>query len=468
MHGKGAISMQRSIHQQVAIGMTIGAYRVEQGGEWQPYGILVPVRHSVAHTSHSLFLLATELDLPQAELALYLEQFHQLRARLIALQHPNILPITDMGHHQGLPYLVYPAIPTRSLGQRIAQSGPLDPLTSGRYLDQMAAALEYAHEHAIIHGALTPNRVLIQRDGRLLIAGFGVWPTLRLRDPAVLARSAERFPSDAAPEALLGHNAQMGTDVYLLGATIFQALTGQPVFVGYAASEIADQVLRAPVPSAHAIRATIPPGLDAVLARALAKAPDQRFLRPGIFANAYHHVIAPQNTARVPFAETPLPRQMVSNGVGNGYHAPMAQVPEGAITNKIIGNSAPPAPPPPTVVASEVAYPIPRGQRLWSWFGRGRLLIIVGVSMALVLGGLLVLHRGSSPPLPQASASLSFFDDQGGHSNGLTITTAHLATPPAGSHYVAWLIDNQTEHIQLLGPLTATNGHSPIMVASLI
>ena len=119
-------------------------------------------------------LLTSGADLSPQERAIYLQRVEELVGQIATLQHPNILPLVDYGTYRGLPYLVYPNPPLRSLSARLAQSGPLDPVAAGRYLDQVARALEYAIERGTLHLALSTDCVYLQLDGQPVVADFGV------------------------------------------------------------------------------------------------------------------------------------------------------------------------------------------------------------------------------------------------------------------------------------------------------
>ncbi len=218
---------------------------------------------------------------------------------------------------KGTPYLVSPNLPVTALSAVLTQKGPLDVLVASRYLDQVATALEYAHEHAMLHRNLTTDCIFLKHDGNLVVADFGVMRMLELSrsDPQQSGRPqgsplhptplpplhGNSLSSAPAPEQLLGKPVDTYTDVYALGAVLYRLLTAHRVFRATSSEEIVQQHLQAPVPSISKWRSGLPSGIDGVIASAMAKEPAQRFRQPGAFANAYHQVIVPDDTARKPF-----------------------------------------------------------------------------------------------------------------------------------------------------------------------
>lgn len=158
------------------LGATIGDYRLET---LLGQSVLGPL-FAAQHTPTQAPALVRVLDVPPAqsvaEAAAYEATIERQAGHIATLRHPYILPLIGYGMapRQGQPYLVWASPTMRSLTMRLAQSGPVDVVTVGRYLDQIAAALEYAHEHATIHRNLSTDCIYLQLDGQLVVADFGV------------------------------------------------------------------------------------------------------------------------------------------------------------------------------------------------------------------------------------------------------------------------------------------------------
>ena len=150
------------------IGTSVGNYRLEQF-VGQARGGPVFLARTDAASTYLLHILTGANSMASRDRQVYLERFHHQASQLATLQHPNILSLLDYGSYHGLPYLVSPYLPMRSLHSRLDKNGPLDIFTIGRYLDQITATLEYAHQHAVLHSSLSVDCIFIRLDGGIAI-----------------------------------------------------------------------------------------------------------------------------------------------------------------------------------------------------------------------------------------------------------------------------------------------------------
>jgi D-xylose transport system substrate-binding protein len=222
----------------------------------------------------------------------------RVEARTIGqLAHPNIVQVLDFGIEDGTPYLVMEYAPGGTLRQRLPQRTPLAPATILPYIQQVASALQYAHEQHLIHRDIKPENMLLNARGEVLLSDFGI---------AVLAQSS-RYQStqDAAgtlaymaPEQIEGHP-RPASDQYALGIVAYEWLTGARPFQGSLGEVVAKHIGAAPPPLREKAP-YLPPALEEVVLIALAKDPKARFASVGAFAQAFRLSIEtqPPETAR--------------------------------------------------------------------------------------------------------------------------------------------------------------------------
>src|SRR5262249_46217537 len=300
------------------VGTAVGSSRLEQLIGRDEVGPIFQARNGATSTAYRLGLLPVETAPAPETAKAYLARFQNQASHVAQLQHPYLLPLLDYGIFRGMPYLVWPQVVMRSLSIRVAQNGPMDVLTVGRYLDQIAAALEYAHERDTLHRSLTTDCVFVQLDGQLVVGDLGVRRIFELTASEAQVQALAGMSDACAPEQVLGGRVYKYTDVYALGALTYRLLTGYSVFAGGTREDIAQLHVYAQVPSLSVHRSGLPSGLDNVLAGALAKDPEQRFQHPGAFANAYNQVVHPTSGTLVPFvtsgpADPDVRRQVAVN-----------------------------------------------------------------------------------------------------------------------------------------------------------
>lgn len=457
------------------VGATLGEYRLEHLLGKGELSSMYLATNPKANTPFTLRVLHVSADQSTEAGATYLTRFEQQASHIATLQHPYILPLVDFNVWRGVPYLVWPGISARTLTSRLAQNVPLDVLTVGRYLDQITAALEYAHEHSTLHRNLTTDCIYIQRDGQLLVGDFGLRRMIELGRQDAQWYALYDLGEACAPEQLLGQHANTFTDVYGLGCVLYRLLTGHPVFTGDTREDIAHLHLHSPVPPLGSWRGGLPNGLDVVIAAALAKEPEQRESHPGAIANAYQQIVTPNNPARVPFAvptlSAPVQRPQLALGIPGSPNGNDAATTQGA-TNQA-QRPALPSPSPRSLVAFAPAAargegqgggPAPKASRMQPPRGRkniGMLALATLLIVTVIAGGAFVLFRGNNTSLMGGNATVVFTDSKGGeagHTDALTITATHLPVSAAGYAYQAWLIDTQKEHIIPLGALVAKGG----------
>ncbi len=181
------------------VGSTIGEYRLTRLLGTSPMG---PLFAADSMNSASAFLIRV-LTVPPAQGAdmMYSYQAYLERqaGHIITLRHPYMLPLISYGIHQGLPYFVWPYTSMRSLTTRLTQSGVLDVVTAGRYIDQIATVLEYAHQQTTFHRNLSLDCIYLQMDGQIVVADFGVRRLYELLTTRKSVRVLLRQPGGSRP-----------------------------------------------------------------------------------------------------------------------------------------------------------------------------------------------------------------------------------------------------------------------------
>ena len=204
------------------------------------------------------------------------------------LQHPNILPLFDSGEAEGLLYYVMPFVDGETLRARLDRERQLPIDEAIAITRAIANALDYAHAANVIHRDLKPENILFQA-GQPVLADFGIALAVANAGGARITQTGLSLgtPQYMSPEQATGDRVIDGrTDLYSLGAVLYEMLTGEPPHSGTTAQAIIARVLTDKPRSARASRDTIPPHVEAALDRVLAKLPADRFSSGREFAQA--------------------------------------------------------------------------------------------------------------------------------------------------------------------------------------
>src|SRR5438552_12791442 len=240
--------------------------------------------------------VAVKVLLPAASLtahqrAAFLERFRRETDAAASLEHPNILPVHEYGEQDGLAYLVVPYIGGGTLRDVMEREGQLALPKALNYLEQLAAALDFAHERGVIHRDIKPANILMTVEGRLVLTDFGLVKIISERpNPQVRLTGAGApvgTPDYMSPEQVVGQMVDGRSDLYSLGVILYQMITGTTPFQGETPMQIAAQHLQIPPPSPQMLRPDLPITSEQVMLRALAKRPSDRYMRAQDLANAF-------------------------------------------------------------------------------------------------------------------------------------------------------------------------------------
>jgi serine/threonine-protein kinase len=187
----------------------------------------------------------------------------------------NTVTIFDVGEWKERPYIVMEFVEGGTLENRLKASGAQDPSDVIRWLDEAAEALDAAHAAGIVHRDVKPGNLLLDDRGGLRVADFGVASAVGL-DSMTMTGTVLGTAGYLSPEQAMGQRATPASDRYALGVVAFELLTGERPYASDSPTAEAASHVQAPIPSLSD-RADLPPELDPVLRRALAKDPAERF-----------------------------------------------------------------------------------------------------------------------------------------------------------------------------------------------
>ena len=259
----------------------------------------------------------------------------QLAARL---SHPHILALYDSGEAEGLLYYVMPSVEGVSLRDRLQTEGKLAIDEALRLTREVASALDYAHRHGVVHRDIKPDNILVH-DGHAVVADFGIGKALTAADGAMFTQTGATVgtPAYMSPEQAAGDTVDGRSDIYSLGCVLYELLTGEPPFTGpNVQAVIAKRFVQTPA-DVRALREGVTRAVAAVVQRALARAPQDRFETGAAFTTALsepersHAADAPEKSIAVlPFANmsTDPENEFFADGITEEILNTLAQMPE--------------------------------------------------------------------------------------------------------------------------------------------
>jgi serine/threonine-protein kinase len=224
------------------------------------------------------------------------------------LQHPHILSVHDSGESDGFLWFTMPYVDGESLRRRLERESQLPVAEAIRIAREVADGLDYAHRHGVVHRDVKPENILLT-DSHALVADFGISRALTsdtLDQPITGTGLTVGTPAYMSPEQAAGGTVDARSDVYALGAVLYEMLAGEPPFTGpNPQAVIAKRFHAEPIPI-RAVRPSIPERVERALIRALARVPADRFASTAEFARALEE--AAPATVSLPTASAPARR----------------------------------------------------------------------------------------------------------------------------------------------------------------
>lgn len=274
-------------------GQVVGRYKVGnvigRGGMAQVYiGEQTNIKRQVAIKVLHSYMASDET---------FIRRFEREVQTIANLQHPRVLPVYDFGKYEDILYIVMAYMAGGTLEEVIAK-GQLSLSETVDYTRQIAEGLDYAHRYGIVHRDLKPGNMLLDSENNLHLSDFGI-AHISQSATALTGSSVVGTPAYMAPEMFEGGELTPATDIYALGITIYEMLTGARPFVGETPAQVMLNHLTGPIPDIQATHPEIPQTVGYVLQRALAKKPTIRYQNAISLANDLAEAVYNPGTTRI-------------------------------------------------------------------------------------------------------------------------------------------------------------------------
>jgi len=318
--------------------------------------------------------------------ATFQERFRREAQNSAALNHPAIVAVYDTGEEvsstgEKLPFIVMEFVAGRTLKEVLAAEQRIQPRRALEMIADICAALEFSHRHGIIHRDIKPGNVMITPNGQVKVMDFGIARALASGATTMTQTSAVIGTAQyLSPEQARGESVDARSDVYAAGCVLFELLVGHPPFVGDSPVSVAYQHVREEPKAPSDINRDVPPDVDAIVLKALAKNPLNRYQSAQeMRADALRAV------AGRPVMATPVMTEAETMAMTGAFRQPMGAT---TMTRPIPGGMPPRQP-----------------ERKSSWVMA--VLAALGVLAVVALGiGLVILRNNDTTTKPPATVSM--------------------------------------------------------------
>jgi hypothetical protein len=215
-----------------------------------------------------------------AEIPSFRRRFRQEARAMACLDHENVVKVYDISQDGEVPFIVAECVAGRDVGKLLAghRGGTLNEQFARRMAAQLLRALSYAHRRGVIHRDVKPSNILVTAGGTVKVADFGIARIVEEEDSAEVGKPGEIVGSARymSPEQLMGEEATPRSDVYSVGVLLYHCLTGRPPFSGDVRALARQHLHKDPTPP-RKLNRKISPQIEAVILKALAKDPNDRY-----------------------------------------------------------------------------------------------------------------------------------------------------------------------------------------------
>ncbi len=274
-------------------GSRLGPYRIEEPLGRGATGAVFRAVHVETGTAVALKVLARAVG------ADALARFRREARAIEAIEHPNVVRQYGSGEDAGRAFLALELVPGGSLEERLRKGGPLAPLEAARRGAEIARGLASIHSAGLVHRDLKPANVLLDAEGRAKVSDLGLVRTLSRADESRRLTETSAVvgtPSYLSPEQCDGREAIPASDLYALGVTLHALVAGRPPFEGELVNVMMKHLTAKPDPLSARAK-DVPPALDALVARLLAKDPPQRGASAATVAEELDAIASPRRRA---------------------------------------------------------------------------------------------------------------------------------------------------------------------------
>lgn len=246
----------------------------------------------------------------------YSQRFVMEAKTAATLEHNNIIPVYDYGTQDGISYIVMRLLSGGTVGQRLAhrinRAAPLPTLNEANLLlREVSKALGYAHSRGVIHRDIKASNVMFDGQGDPYVVDFGIARVIQSNVSLTAENITIGTPTYMAPEQWHDRQLTPAVDQYALGVLMYYIVTGRLPFYGSNPAALMQQHLNEIAPLAHTLRATLPPKASEVIARAMAKDPNERFTNVSAFADSFEAAVRGVESANTDFFTFVLPETVV-------------------------------------------------------------------------------------------------------------------------------------------------------------